>query len=168
VDYEQFDKIIAGEDSSIMDQYDLSKIFAGKKANEFGPNQLRIAADKSYNRYINYKVESKELRNYLNDVFTQSNGQVTPTGEFEKAIVFKSNSGVHYTPVRRIRITGGGLLLKRIQKDFDRYLQSNGVKLYKRDTKVGVAGIPKTSGSSSIDIFGKAEMSKKDFDAFLK
>lgn len=168
VDPQKFDKILAGEDSSIMDQYNLSKTFAGKKSNEIGPNQLRIAADKSYNRYINYKVESKQLRNYLNDVFTQSSGQVTPTGEFEKAIVFNSNSGVHYTPVRRIRITGGGLLLKKIQKDFDRYLQTSGIKLYKRDTQIGVAGIPKSSGSSSIDIFGKAEMSKKDFDAFLK
>ena len=167
VDAKQFDKILAGEDPSIMDQYDLSKVFAGKKTSEYGSDQLRNAADKSYNRYINYDVKTEKLRNYLNGVLTQSTGNVTPTGEFEKAQIILSNSGIHYTPVRRIRVTGGGKLIKAIQHNFEKYLQTHGIKLYKRDTQVGVAGIPKANGSS-IDVFGKADMSKKDFDAFLK
>lgn len=132
-----------------------------------GSRSLSIAADKMYNKYINYDVSSPKLQNYLNKVYTQTDLLTTPLGETGQVrITYSSDRNLHFTPIRRIKVSGGSKLITNIQNNFERYLQNNKIQLLHRDNNLGVAGIPKRGGKNSIDVFGNNDMRMEDFENF--
>lgn len=110
---------------------------------------------------------SPELSNRMSQILSGNSDKVLPAGEYNKAYVANS-SDKNFTPtgIRRTKLLGGSNMLSKWEVAWAKYLKNNPVQMVKHDTSVNVAGVPKASGKSSIDVFGNFDIDYKYFESF--
>ena len=134
------------------------------------PNERRNKANKIYSQWVAYDMTgSPELSNRMSQILSGNSDKVQPAGEYGK--VYAANSSDrNFTPtgIRRTKLLGSSNMLSKWEIAWAKYLKNNPVQMFKHDPYVNVAGVPKASGKSSIDVFGNFDIDYSYFENFCK
>ena len=150
----------------ILDENTLDKKFIGGG----NPNERRDKANKIYSQWVAYDMTgSPELANRMNQILSGNSDKVTPAGEYEKVYVANSaDKNLTFTSTRRTKLLGGANMLSKWEVAWNKYLKNNPTRMFKHDSYVNVAAIPKAGGKSSIDVFGNFDIDYTYFENFCK